>query len=207
MHTEDHFDDEFLMRLLRDPDELQRSGRESHLNACDDCKDKLESYRRVRSFLQRESDFEVPAAWVTRMVGIFEAEERAKSSATSSKTFGWLSFDSLLAHTAGIRTPATATTERHLKWESPRFRVDLLIESADPDQVVVIGQILKRRPGDDCKFGGTIVEVMVGEDVFSGEVDSIGEFIVPVGRLARGHPMEIQFRFAGGLSLVLLILS
>src|SRR6266850_1702067 len=130
MHAEDHFDDDFLMRLLHDPDELQRSGRERHFDACVSCRDQLELYRRVQSFLQRESDFEVPANWVTRMVPIFEAEQRVKSFTTSSKTFGWLLFDSLLADAAGIRTTARAATGRHLILESARFRVDLLIESA-----------------------------------------------------------------------------
>jgi len=85
--------------------------------------------------------------------------------------------------------------------------VDLLIESADPDHVVIIGQLVERRPGDDCELAGAIVEVTVEEDEFSGEVNSTGEFIVPVGRLTRGRPMEIQFRFAGPLSVVLLIPS
>jgi len=207
MHAEGHFEDDFLMRLLHDPDELQRSGREGHFNACEICRDQLELYRRIQSFLQRESDFAVPAGWLTRMVKMFEAKEGGKFSTTSSKTFGWLLFDSLLADAAGIRAPARAATERHLIGESARFRVDLLIESADPDHVVIIGQLVERRPGDDCQLAGAIVEVTVGEDAFSGEVNSTGEFIVPVGRLTRGRPMEIQFRFAGPLSVVLLIPS
>jgi hypothetical protein len=207
MHAEDHFDDDFLMRLLHDPSELQRSGRERHLDACASCRDQLELYRRVQFFLRRESDFEVPADWVTRMVRIFEAQQKGKPSTTSWKTFGWLVFDSLLADTAGIRRPMRAATERHLIWESARFRVDLLIDSADRDQVVIMGQLVERRPGDDCQLAGAIVEVMVGEEVFRGEVNSMGEFIVPVGRLTGGHSMEIQFRFGSVLSVVLLIPS
>jgi len=208
MHPEDHFDDDFLMRLLHDAGELQQSGRERHFDACARCRDQLELYRRVQCFLQRESDFEVPAGWVTRMVKMFEAEQRKKPSRSSSKSFGWLLFDSLLADAAGIRTPVRVATDRHLICESSRFRIDLLIESADPDQVVIIGQLIeRRRPDDDCQLAGAIVEVMVGEDVFRSEVNSTGEFIVPVGRLTRGRPMEIQFRFAGPLSVVLLIPS
>jgi hypothetical protein len=208
MRAEDHFDDDFLMRLLHDAGELQRSGRERHFDTCASCRDQLELYRRVQSFLQRESDFEVPAGWLTRMLRVFEAEQRGKSSPASSKTFGWLAFDSLLADAAGIRTYArAAATERQLICESVRFRVDLLIESADPDQVVIIGQLAERRPGGDCKLAGAVVEVMVGEDIFRGEVSSTGEFIVPLGHLAGGHPVEVQFRFAGVPSLVLLIPS
>jgi hypothetical protein len=205
MHAEDHFDDEFLVRLLHDPDELQRSGRERHLDTCASCRDQLELYRRVQSFLRRESDFEVPPDWVTRMVRIFEAEQWGKSSTASSKTFGWLLFDSLLVDAAGVRTPARAATERHLIWESPRFRVDLLIESADPDQVVIVGQVIERQPGDECQLAGAIVEVVAGEDVFSGELNSTGEFIVPVGRLPGGRSVEIRFRFGGVPSVVFLI--
>ncbi|HYR84864.1 MAG TPA: hypothetical protein VE422_12360 [Terriglobia bacterium] len=207
MHAEDHFDDDFLMRLLRDPDELQRSGRERHFNACESCRDQLESYRRIQAFLHRESDFEVPRGWVNRMVKIFEAEEPGESSTASSKTFGWLLFDSLLADAAGIRAPARAATERHLIWESARFRVDLLIDSADPDQVVFIGQLVERPPGDDGRLVGATVEVTVGGRVFNGEVNFTGEFVVPVGRLTRGHPVEIHFWFAGALSVFLVIPS
>ena len=207
MNAQDHFDDDFLMRLLHDPGELQRSGRETHLDACESCRDQLELYGRVQSFLQREPDFDVPADWVARMVRVFKAEQRRQSSTTSSKTFGWLLFDSLLADAAGIRMPTRAAAERHLIWESARFRVDLLIESMDPDQVVIIGQLVERQASDDSQLAGAIVEVMVGEDVFSGEVNSSGEFIVPVGRLTAGHPVEIQFRFQGALPLVLLIPS
>jgi len=82
MHAEGHFDDDFLMRLLHDTDELQRSGREGHFNACEICRDQLELYRRIQSFLQRESDFAVPAGWLTRMVKMFEA--------SSCSTVFWL---------------------------------------------------------------------------------------------------------------------
>jgi hypothetical protein len=207
MHQDDHFDNDFLIRLLRDPGELQNSGRETHFGACQDCQDKLELYRRFQTFLQHESDFEVPANWVTRAMSVFEAEERGESSTTTSKLFGWLMFDSLLADGVGVRMPVRAATERHLVWESARFRIDLLIESADPDQVVIIGQLVKRRSDDNSPLAGAVVEVRVAEDVFRSEVLSTGEFIVPVGRLTRGHPMEIQFQFTGVFSLVLLILS
>jgi hypothetical protein len=206
MHPDDHFDDVFLIRLLAEPGELQRSERQAHFDTCESCRDQLERHRRVQSFLQRESEFEVPARWVTRAVKNFEAKERRKSSTTSSKTFGWLLFDSLLADAAGIRTPARTATERHLIWDSAKFRVDLLIESADPGQAAIIGQLVKGRSGDDCQVAGAIVEVMLGEDVFRSEVHSTGEFIVPVGRLIPGTPMEIQFRFTDVLPLVLLIL-
>jgi hypothetical protein len=196
------------MRLLRDPGELQRSGRKLHYEACEDCRDQLDLYRRVQTFLQRESDFGVPDKWVTRVIKFFEANERAKSSTASSKTFGWLVFDSLLANGAGIRTPSTrAATERHLIWESARFRVDLLIDSADSEQAVIIGQLAARRASDESDLDGAIVEVMSAEDVFTGVVNSAGEFIVPVGRLLRGSPMEVQFTFEGELALVLLVLS
>jgi hypothetical protein len=204
MHVDDHFDDDFLIRLLHDPAELQRSGREPHLNACESCRDQLELYRRVQSFLQREPDFEVPPEWVTRMVRTFEAEERRKSINTSSRIFGWLVFDSLLADPAGVRAQPRASTERHLIFESSRCRVDLLIESADPDHAVLIGQLLERQPGQG-RLTGTTVEVMVGKNVFNGEVDSTGEFIVPVGRLSRGDSIEMQFQFEDVVSVIVLI--
>jgi len=205
MNPKDHFDDDFLIRLLHDPDELQRSGREQHFDACESCRRQLELYRRVQSFLQREPDFDVPPDWVSRMVKIFKAEQRGKSPTASPKTFGWLLFDSLLADAAGIRTSVRAAPERHLIWESSKFRVDMLIESTDPDQVVIIGQLMEKEPRDDRQFVGVIAEVMVGKDVFRGELNSSGEFIVPVGRVAAGYSVEIQFRFAGDASLVLLI--
>jgi hypothetical protein len=140
------------------------------------------------------------------MVRIFEAEEQKKST-SSSKIFGWLVFDSLLADAAGVRMPTRAGTERHLIFDSTRFRVDLLIESADPDQVVLIGQLAKTRSGEDYQLAGATVEVTVGESVFKDEVNFTGEFIVPVGRLIPGDPIEIQFQFDDVPSLIVVILS
>ena len=205
MNAADHFDDEFLIRLLHDPAELQRSGREQHFNACRSCRDQLDLYKRVQSFLQREPEFEVPADWVTRMVRMFEAEQHRKSSRASTEIFAWLVFDSLLADAAGIRSPARAATERHLIWQSPRLRIDMLIESADPDQVVIVGQLVERECGKESMQDGTTVEVTVGEDVFTADVEATGEFIVALGRLTRLRPMQLRFRLADGRSVILLM--
>lgn len=203
MH-QDHFDDDFLIRLLRDPSELQKSGRENHLDACENCKGRLELYQRVQLFIRGETNFEVPTTWVERMVHLFDAESLRKALAPS-ESFAWLAFDSLLAGAEGIRS--TAEPQRHLIWESREFRVELMVESADQYVSELIGQLTEKRPDENVQIAGTIVEAKVGADVFTSEVNSIGEFMIPVGRITRGDPIEVRFQFAGRPALTLLIPS
>jgi len=201
MESEDHFDDDFLMRVLRDPAELNRSNRQNHVDLCEICRGRLNLYQSIQSFLKSESDFEVPSGWLERMVRLFDAKG-LRRDLKEAESYAWLAFDSLLAGAQGIRS---TSAQRHLIWESPEFRVDMMVESANRQNVLLIGQLTAKRRTPASESAGAVVEAKVGDSVFSAELNSIGEFVVSVGRLPQNDPIEVLFRLPDRPLLTLLI--
>jgi len=199
MESEDHFDDDFLMRVLRDPAELKRSNREDHLHSCEVCKGRLRTYQSIQSFLRGEADFEVPTGWLARMIPLIKTRGLLKKPEADER-YAWLAFDSLLAVPQGIRS---ASVQRYLLWESQEFRVDMMVQSADPRDVQLVGQ-LKRR-ALTAEPGEGVVEAKVGNNTYITKLNTIGEFIVSVGRMTQDDPIEVRFRLKDRPTLTLLI--
>ena len=196
--SRDHLDDELLLEILNHPEKLVRADQE-HLDVCSHCKSRLDMYGSIQSVIRDASDTEVPPDWAEQQIRAFDPAA-LRDAPPPSETFASLVFDSLL--TSGQDLRSAPAPVRHLVWYSPDFRIDLMIKATGPDQHEIVGQIStnKRTYHPDVLLG-TIVEVRVGQATYSGKVNVIGEFAVPLRR-ADAQPLEVRFRFQGRPALV-----
>jgi hypothetical protein len=79
----------------------------------------------------------------------------------------------------------------------------MMVQSADPRDVQLVGQ-LKRR-ALTAEPGEGVVEAKVGNNTYITKLNTIGEFIVSVGRMTQDDPIEVRFRLKDRPTLTLLI--
>jgi len=171
---------------------------ESHAASCHECQDQLGFFRKIMGIIELQSAAP-PESWIKEAGAKFRL---AGSNQEPSRIFGEMVFDSDLHGEKPIRSRSMAA--RHLIFDSPKFQVDLVMESSGRQLKSIIGQLLAK-PGEPVEhFEESILTISVGSCTYTAVANQFGEFLFKIDAEMTGEPLELCYTFKEQTCVILI---
>ncbi len=171
---------------------------ESHAASCHECQDQLDFFRKIIGIIELHSTAP-PESWTKEAGAKFRL---AGSSQDVSRVFGEMVFDSDLHDEKPVRSRTMEA--RHLIFDSPKFQVDLVMESSGRQLKSVIGQLLAKsgEPAED--FEESILTIKVASCTYTAVANRFGEFLFKINAEMTGEPLELCYTFKEETCVILI---
>ena len=171
---------------------------ESHAASCHDCEDQLDFYRKIIGIIELQSAAP-PESWTKEAGAKFRL---AGSNQDVSRVFGEMVFDSDLHDEKPIRSRTMEA--RHLVFDSPKFQVDLVMESSGRQLKSIIGQLFAKPEEPAEHFEKFVLTITVASCTYTAVANRFGEFLFKIDAEMTGEPLELCYTFKEETCIILI---
>ena len=171
---------------------------ESHAASCPECQGRLDFFRKIIGIIELHSAAP-PESWTKEAGAKFRL---AGSNQDVSRVFGEMVFDSDLHDEKPIRSRTMEA--RHLIFDSPKFQVDLVMESSGRQLKSVIGQLLAKPGGPAEDYDESVLTIRVASCTYTAVANRFGEFLFKIDAEMTGEPLELCYTFKEETCVILI---
>jgi hypothetical protein len=172
---------------------------QSHIETCNECRERLEFFRTI--VLAGFYSTSPPESWLEEAAAAFKS---VHPSQAPGDFIGELVYDSYLHDEEAVRS--LISEDRHLVFDLPRFKLDLVLEYTGRQLKLVMGHLLSKSADSagDHDFG---LQLRASDHTYSATANRFGEFSFSVDAPVTGEPLELKCELKGGQCAIVLIPS
>jgi hypothetical protein len=173
---------------------------QSHSESCNECRGRLEFCRTI--VLAGFYSASPPESWLEEAAATFKS---VHPSQAPTDFIGELVYDSYLHDEEAVRS--LIVEDRHLVFDLPAFKLDLVLEYSGRQLKLVMGHLLSKSADSaagDHDFG---LELRASDHLYSATANRFGEFSFSVDAQITGEPLELRCELKGGQCAIVLIPS
>lgn len=148
------------------------------------------------------SKLEPPREWIDESVRQFNSVRI--SGEEPPQIFAELIYDSFVRDPEALRS--RTLEERHAKFQSADFEVNVLLQTGGGLLRLVVGQLYSQNANRARDVENVEAEVRIRDRAYATFTNARGEFLLDLSTPVTGDPLEIRFRFKEGPCLTLMLL-